>query len=267
MLNKIAGWNTDARGLTGCIRSNGFAKENAKDATERSVPLAINCASDGRVPSTDIVDIVYAAIIDSSIMISICCTADSNVQRPCRMMSTHELIEGVRVVKGAAVEASPSWTIGVSSKASMPSAHLSDSAEKALPCFFCCTSCSFFISAVMRANTAFIALIWPITPVSSPRSLRFCISSSTHSCCLAMRPCRLRAISSLPFFAIACPRCCVCFLNSSSASSATAEVCDFSFSGASSETLALPKPLRSAKPTSASFSAPTSFPPSPHIRA
>ena len=72
---------------------------------------------------------------------SICCTAERRVHLPCRMMSTTwvrglcgllsqgippshrhdtELMDGVRVVKGAAVEASPSCTMGVSSMESKP---------------------------------------------------------------------------------------------------------------------------------------------------
>jgi len=41
-------------------------------ATISSMVLAIIWASEERVPSTDMVDMVYAEIIDSSIMISIC---------------------------------------------------------------------------------------------------------------------------------------------------------------------------------------------------
>eukprot|EP00438_Fugacium_kawagutii_P022379 Skav217207 [mRNA] locus=scaffold143:103847:105392:+ [translate_table: standard] len=58
MLNRLAGWNTEDKGLTGCIRSNGLAKEKAKDAMPTKTPLAIICGSDGLVPSTDMVDIV-----------------------------------------------------------------------------------------------------------------------------------------------------------------------------------------------------------------
>mmetsp|Transcript_102202 Transcript_102202/g.329509 ORF Transcript_102202/g.329509 Transcript_102202/m.329509 type:complete len:382 (+) Transcript_102202:1003-2148(+) len=202
--------------------------------------------------------------MDSNIMICICCTAESKVQRPWRMISTHALIDGVRVVKGAAVEASPSWTMGVSSMLSISPAHLAAPAAKAFPCFFCIVSCSFLISARNRPMTAFIAPIWPQTPVSSPRCLRSVSSSSTHCCCLDMRSRLLRASSSLAFLERACARSMASLRCSASACSASGmEVTDSSLL---LPTLALPKPLRSASPTSASLRAPTSFPPSPHMR-
>mmetsp|Transcript_33364 Transcript_33364/g.77494 ORF Transcript_33364/g.77494 Transcript_33364/m.77494 type:complete len:276 (-) Transcript_33364:632-1459(-) len=263
MLKSMAGWNTEANGRTGCMRSTGLANEKAREATDMRVPLAIICASDGRVPSTDIVDMVYAEIIDSSIMICICCTADSNVHRPWRMMSTHALIDGVRVVNGAAVDASPSCTMGVSSMLSISPAHFAAPAAKALPCFFCMTSCSFLISPLSLPITAFIAPIWPQKPVSSPRCLRACISSSTHWVCLDIKSRLFLASSSFAFLDKACARCVASFRCSASASSASA-IASWSFP--SEPTLALPKPLRRARPTSASFKAPTSLPPSPHIR-
>mmetsp|Transcript_89161 Transcript_89161/g.277178 ORF Transcript_89161/g.277178 Transcript_89161/m.277178 type:complete len:380 (+) Transcript_89161:913-2052(+) len=201
--------------------------------------------------------------MDSSIMICICCTADSSVQRPWRMMSTHAPMEGVRVVKGAAVLASPSCTMGVSSMPSISPAHLAAPAANALPCFFCIWSCSFLISFFSRPMTDFIAPIWPMKPTSSPRCLRAASSSSTHWVCRDMRSRRFRASSSFAFLESACARCIASFLCSPSASSASSTA--FA-SGASRSTLALPKPLRSARPTSASLRAPTSLPPSPHIR-
>mmetsp|Transcript_97181 Transcript_97181/g.173124 ORF Transcript_97181/g.173124 Transcript_97181/m.173124 type:complete len:330 (-) Transcript_97181:2576-3565(-) len=204
--------------------------------------------------------------MDSSIMICICCTAERSVQRPWRMISTTEPMEGVLVVKGAAVEASPSWTIGVSisSRPSIPSVHLAAPAAKALPCFFCCNSCSFLSSVCRRAMTVFIAAKLPMTPVSSPRSFRFSSSSASHSCCLDIKSLRFLSISTFDFCAISIAFFEVSFRTSSRASSALST---FSFAGAFEEsTLAFPKPLSSARPTSASFSAPTSFPPSPHMK-
>mmetsp|Transcript_76483 Transcript_76483/g.216230 ORF Transcript_76483/g.216230 Transcript_76483/m.216230 type:complete len:269 (+) Transcript_76483:919-1725(+) len=200
MLKRIAGWKTECSGRTGCMRSTGLAKEKARDATDRSVPLAIICASDGLVPSTDIVDMVYACIIESSIMISICCTAESSVHRPWRMVSTHALIEGVRVVNGAAVEASPSWTMGVSSMLSRSLAIFAAPAANALPCFFCMSSCSFLSSPCRRLIVDFTAPIWLMMPISSPRSLLAWSSSSTHCCCFDMRSRLFRASSSFAFF-------------------------------------------------------------------
>mmetsp|Transcript_28822 Transcript_28822/g.82552 ORF Transcript_28822/g.82552 Transcript_28822/m.82552 type:complete len:225 (-) Transcript_28822:2919-3593(-) len=201
--------------------------------------------------------------MDSSIMICICWTADSSVQRPWRMMSTQAPIDGVRVVKGAAVEASPSCTMGVSSMPSISPAHLAAPAAKALPCFFCMTSCSFFISPFSRPMTDFMAPIWPQKPVSSPRVLLAASSSSTHCCCLDMRSRLFRESSSFAFFDRAWARCIASFRCSPRASSASAMA---SFSCSSPPTLALPKPLNSARPTSASLRAPTSLPPSPHMR-
>mmetsp|Transcript_9897 Transcript_9897/g.29223 ORF Transcript_9897/g.29223 Transcript_9897/m.29223 type:complete len:408 (-) Transcript_9897:466-1689(-) len=198
--------------------------------------------------------------MDSSIMICICCTADSSVQRPWRMMSMQALIEGVRQVNGAAVEASPSWTMGVSSMLSMSPAHLAAPAAKALPCFDCMASCSFLISPRSRPITDFMAPIWPMKPVSSPRWRRAASSSSTHCCCLDMRSRRFRPSSSLAFLARACARWDSSLRCSARAPSASAT------SISVSPTLALPKPLSSARPTSASLSAPTSLPPSPHMR-
>mmetsp|Transcript_62322 Transcript_62322/g.190447 ORF Transcript_62322/g.190447 Transcript_62322/m.190447 type:complete len:567 (+) Transcript_62322:848-2548(+) len=249
------------------MRSTGLANEKANEATEMSVPLAIICASEGRVPSTDIVDMVYAEIIDSSIMISICCTADNKVHRPCRMMSTHALIDGVRVVNGAAVEASPNWTIGVSSIESISPAHFAAPAANALPCFFCICCCSFEISFRNLLTTVDIATMWPLTPVSSPRFRRASISSSIHSCCLDIRSRFFRAISSCAFFDIACAFCACSLRCSARASSASLTSSGLANSFSPRPTLALPKPLRSARPTSASFKAPTSLPPSPHIKA
>mmetsp|Transcript_33413 Transcript_33413/g.95896 ORF Transcript_33413/g.95896 Transcript_33413/m.95896 type:complete len:301 (-) Transcript_33413:2905-3807(-) len=268
MLNKIAGWKTDAKGLTGCMRSTGRAKEKAIEATDINMPLAIICASDGRVPSTVIVDIVYAEIMDSSIIISICCTAESSVQRPCLMMSTHALIEGVRVVKGAAVEASPSWTMGNSSAimaSRSPAAFLAAPAAKALPCFFCMSACSFWISSFILPTTDFIADICAITPTSSPRSRRAWSSSSIHCCCFDMRSRFFRSISSLAFFDMAWARSAFSLRCSASASSASLISSGFASCPSPPPTFAFPKPLSKAKPTSASFRAPTSLPPSPHI--
>mmetsp|Transcript_84429 Transcript_84429/g.237362 ORF Transcript_84429/g.237362 Transcript_84429/m.237362 type:complete len:283 (-) Transcript_84429:293-1141(-) len=268
MLKKIAGWKTEDKGLTGCILSTGRANENAKEATEIRVPLAIICASDGRVPSTVIVDIVYAEIIDSNIMISICWTADNSVHRPCRMMSTQALMLGVRVVKGAAVLASPSCTMGVSSMPSISPVHLAALATKAFPCFFCMISCSFLISVCNLPTATFMADIWPITPQSSPRFFLACSSSSIHCCCFDIRSLLFLFISSWAFFPMTCAFCicsCRCSANATSAS-----LMSSFFAKASLEpppTLALPKPLSKAKPTSASLRAPTSFPPSPHISA
>mmetsp|Transcript_92877 Transcript_92877/g.267191 ORF Transcript_92877/g.267191 Transcript_92877/m.267191 type:complete len:279 (-) Transcript_92877:325-1161(-) len=267
MLKRMAGWKTEAKGRTGCMRSTGRAKEKASEATDISVPLAIICASDGRVPSTDIVDIVYAEIIDSSIMISICCTAERSVQRPCRMMSTQALMEGVRVVKGAAVEASPSCTMGISSMPSRPPTSLAAPAAKALPCFFCTCACSFAISFLRRTTTAFMADIWPMMPVSSPRWRRASISSSIHCCCLDIRSRFFRSNSSFAFFDMAWARSESSFRCSASASSASFTSSGFANWSFPPPTLALPKPLSRATPTSASLSAPTSFPPSPHISA
>mmetsp|Transcript_92221 Transcript_92221/g.197615 ORF Transcript_92221/g.197615 Transcript_92221/m.197615 type:complete len:207 (-) Transcript_92221:214-834(-) len=195
-------------------------------------------------------------------MISICCTAESNVQRPWRMMSMQAPMEGVRVVKGAAVEASPSCTIGVSSISSMFSAHFAAPAAKAFPCFFCTASCSFLISFLARSTTAFMAAIWPQTPTSSPRVFRAWISSSTHCCCFETKSFLFRASSSFAFFEITICCCMASFLCSAIASSASAIASAF---WPAEPALAPPKPLRSAMPTSLSFKAPTSFPPSPHI--
>mmetsp|Transcript_32384 Transcript_32384/g.85532 ORF Transcript_32384/g.85532 Transcript_32384/m.85532 type:complete len:230 (-) Transcript_32384:881-1570(-) len=201
-------------------------------------------------------------------MISICCTADSRVHRPCRMMSTHDEMDGVLLVKGAAMEASPSCTMGVSSIGSRSSAPqaLAAPAAKALPCFFCIISCSFLISSFRRPMTVFMAAIWPIMPVSSPRCPLASISSWTHCCCLDIRSLRFLSISSFAFLAICC--CFTVFslrwISKACSASATGPSLTASWSAALS-TLALPKPLSKARPTSASLRAPTSLPPSPHI--
>mmetsp|Transcript_40899 Transcript_40899/g.96049 ORF Transcript_40899/g.96049 Transcript_40899/m.96049 type:complete len:212 (-) Transcript_40899:2962-3597(-) len=200
-------------------------------------------------------------------MICICCTALKSVHLPCRMMSMHGLMDGERLVKGAAVDASPSCTIGVSSRPSRSlRADFAAPAAKALPCFFCILSCSFFISSLSRAYTALTAAMWPITPVSSPRCLLASISSSTHSCCFETSSRRFRAKSSPAFFDTACCLCAISFFCSAkalSASTLSSASCSPSF--LSPLTFALPKPLRRAMPTSASRRAPTSLPPSPHI--
>mmetsp|Transcript_89567 Transcript_89567/g.142533 ORF Transcript_89567/g.142533 Transcript_89567/m.142533 type:complete len:205 (-) Transcript_89567:168-782(-) len=203
--------------------------------------------------------------MDSNIIICICCTAERRVHRPCRMISTTELMDGVRVVKGAAVEASPNCTMGVSSTESKPSAHLAAPAAKAVPCFFCCNSCSFFISVCSRPMTDFMAENWAMTPTSSPRALRFSSSSWIHSCCLETKSFRLRSISTLDFCMISCAFCWFSFRTASKASSAfpTSAFCSSWFLAS---TLAFPKPLNRARPTSASLSAPTSLPPSPHMK-
>lgn len=55
----------------------------------------------------DRADKVYAAMMDSSIMICCCISADKSVQRPWRMRSTTARTDGTLDVKGAATEASP----------------------------------------------------------------------------------------------------------------------------------------------------------------
>jgi hypothetical protein len=72
MLKNAALWKTEEMGRTLCMRSTDLAKLKAMDATVISEEPAIICASEDLVPSIDIVDIVYAEIIDSSIMICIC---------------------------------------------------------------------------------------------------------------------------------------------------------------------------------------------------
>mmetsp|Transcript_49803 Transcript_49803/g.132106 ORF Transcript_49803/g.132106 Transcript_49803/m.132106 type:complete len:279 (+) Transcript_49803:797-1633(+) len=263
MLKRIAGWNTEERGRTLCMRSTGRAKVKAKDATVIAIPLAIICASDGLVPSTLMADMVYAEIIDSSIMISICWTADNNVHLPCLTMSMQAPMDGVRVVKGAAVDASPNCTIGVSSIASNSLVILAAPAAMELPCFFWTACCSLASSVFILLITFAMAPNCALKPTSSPLALLACNSSSTHCCCLDIRSLLLRANSSDAFFEATCARAAVSFLCSANAVSASST----SFkSSATSPALAFPKPLRRAMPTSASFKAPTSLPPSPHIR-
>mmetsp|Transcript_3946 Transcript_3946/g.10871 ORF Transcript_3946/g.10871 Transcript_3946/m.10871 type:complete len:234 (-) Transcript_3946:2506-3207(-) len=105
-----------------------------------------------------------------------------------------------------------------------------------------------------------------MTPVS-PRRARASTSSSSHCLCIAL--------SSFCFshrnFCRACPACFVRFARAawysfSAASAACFSPVSDSFPSVISVVLMLPCPAKSAKPTSACFKAPTSLPPSPHIR-
>lgn len=71
----------------------------------------------------------------------------------CRMMSTHERMEGSLEVKGAAIDASPSFTIGSSPVS--PSNKSSPAAEAAaIPYFLLRACCSLTSSCFIRLLTA-----------------------------------------------------------------------------------------------------------------
>ena len=86
-----------------------------------SQPLAIIWRSDERAPSRLSAESVYAEMIDSSIIVCCCCSAESSVQRPWRTRSTTARTDGARDVNGAATDASPGLTIGMSVSLDMSS--------------------------------------------------------------------------------------------------------------------------------------------------
>mmetsp|Transcript_14096 Transcript_14096/g.41994 ORF Transcript_14096/g.41994 Transcript_14096/m.41994 type:complete len:440 (+) Transcript_14096:934-2253(+) len=213
-----------------------------------------------------------------SIMICCCCRALNSVHLPCRMRSTQFLTDGALEVNGAATEASPGRTMGrpweapaFSAAPSAPASGpvLGAPASYTLPCLWSYSRISRLSSAVYLARTALTAPACAMKPVS-PRLARASHSSSSHRLC--------RALSSFCFsernWCLACPACFVRLASTlwRSLSRASASCCfsaasfPFPSSGESSTVLTLPCPARSAKPTSACFSAPTSLPPSPHIR-
>mmetsp|Transcript_41840 Transcript_41840/g.98010 ORF Transcript_41840/g.98010 Transcript_41840/m.98010 type:complete len:819 (-) Transcript_41840:1372-3828(-) len=185
------------------------------------------------------------------------------------MMSTHERIEGSFEVKGAAMDASPSLTIGSATSASRPSSCSDISA--ACPA----TPTPYFLASAFRSSTiafctrAYMALAAPICPPKpdSPRAARARSSSWSHCCCLAWISFFFRSISTLncdaASFCFAWSSVC-CFASLSSADSPPSTLGPPPDS--SLATLALPNPVSSDTPTWADLSAPTSLPPSPHIR-
>mmetsp|Transcript_41839 Transcript_41839/g.98005 ORF Transcript_41839/g.98005 Transcript_41839/m.98005 type:complete len:222 (-) Transcript_41839:621-1286(-) len=120
METRIAGWKSERSGRCGDIFWMGVAYEKARLAIINSHDDAIICRSEERAPSRESAERTYAEISDSSIMICCCCSAESSVQRPCRIRSTMFLTEGERDVKGAATDASPGRTIGSAPSADLP---------------------------------------------------------------------------------------------------------------------------------------------------
>ena len=113
---------------------------------------------------------------------STCCIwiAETSVQRPWRMMSTADRTEGIRDVNGAAMDASPSFTCGVS-MSSAPSISCIICANPG-----CCiapprarwrSAARRLVSATMRDVAAFMALN---CAHCSPAAVRFSSSSSNH---------------------------------------------------------------------------------------
>mmetsp|Transcript_57430 Transcript_57430/g.150815 ORF Transcript_57430/g.150815 Transcript_57430/m.150815 type:complete len:391 (+) Transcript_57430:1513-2685(+) len=194
-----------------------------------------------------------------------CCTVETSVQWPCRIISTHERIDGSLEVKGAAMDASPNLTIGNSPVS--PSIMSSCAADApATPCFCASACCSLASSWRSRVETAMVAPSCAETPVS-PRAARAATSSSSHCRCLPISSAR---------FALNSAACTLALSARFLASSADCASSAFSASAAALPSLplsapsllsafTLPKPESSEMPTSAVLSAPTSLPPSPHM--
>mmetsp|Transcript_10697 Transcript_10697/g.17146 ORF Transcript_10697/g.17146 Transcript_10697/m.17146 type:complete len:258 (+) Transcript_10697:1012-1785(+) len=174
---KFAGWKMERRGRTGDSVCTGVAYENARDAAVSADPLAIIWLSELRIPSRYSTDREYAEMRQDST--NTCCIwmADTSVQRPWRMMSTAERTEGMREVNGAAIEASPSFTWGVS-MSSMPSISciicVNPGLAMAPPAAFCRAACRCFCSFTMRIVHAFMA---PNCAHASPLAVRSSNSS------------------------------------------------------------------------------------------
>eukprot|EP00965_Chrysotila_dentata_P107803 3560754-Pleurochrysis_carterae.AAC.3 len=114
-------------------------------------------------------------------------------------MSTQERMEGSFEVNGAAMEASPSLTIGMAvsvSIASMPSPIIAACPARPMPYFLLSAACSARIAACTRPYMALAAPICAAKPVS-PRAARAAISSCSHCCCIDVISAFLRASSCL----------------------------------------------------------------------
>mmetsp|Transcript_1832 Transcript_1832/g.8183 ORF Transcript_1832/g.8183 Transcript_1832/m.8183 type:complete len:236 (+) Transcript_1832:944-1651(+) len=204
--------------------------------------------------------------------------ADTSVHRPCRMMSTALRTEGTREVNGAAIEASPSFTCGVSmSSAPSISCIICENPGTPPPPFALARSaCLRLVSVIMRPVAAFMALNWAHC---SPAAVRRVSSSSnqafwswTSSFWSAFRAAASRARASFTLAACSLTRSIFCAKVSALASVGTvtallsfASFLSSSPAGVTFLVLAPPKPLRSATPTCACLSAPTSLAPSPHM--
>merc|ERR1740130_515862 len=239
----------------------------------------MSCGSEARLPSRGSAEGGEAEIMQCSMRICCCCTVETSVQWPCRTMSRQERMLASLEVKGAAIEASPSLTMGVPTSASSSSAMPGVLSASAAP-YFCASACfSLFSSACMRATTAGIAPSCALKPVS-PRRARASISSLSHcGCSLAISAFRLAnsAACSLAIATRSAMPALPCAASAASepaaspppwpapppppspSSSCAPPLISFR------STLALPKPERSETPTSADLSAPTSLPPSPHM--
>mmetsp|Transcript_5499 Transcript_5499/g.12146 ORF Transcript_5499/g.12146 Transcript_5499/m.12146 type:complete len:211 (-) Transcript_5499:495-1127(-) len=194
------------------------------------------------------------------------------------MISTQCFIDGALDVKAAAVDASPGLTIGMpgSNAFCLSLADLPGVVSYTFPFL---TSNSF--NAVCRSlvyldSVVLTADAWAIKPVS-PFLARASISSSSHifcracsSTCFSWRNFFLCFCSSLVLF---CRAFCLSFSDCSASFVGLASAFPLSLSGADvsavcapSSVLTLPYPPSNARPTSACFKAPTSFPPSPHMK-
>mmetsp|Transcript_26760 Transcript_26760/g.67323 ORF Transcript_26760/g.67323 Transcript_26760/m.67323 type:complete len:383 (-) Transcript_26760:2565-3713(-) len=265
---KRAGWNTEVSGLTWLSFSMGVAKLKAKEATVRQMPVEMSCSSLLRDPCMCITARQNAEIMQLSIMICCCWTVLTSVQRPWRTMSRTELMDGILEVNGAAIDASPSLTIGImsadSSRAARPS-----SGFLCLGAFFMSSTWCSRSSLLMSIITCLMAPMLAIIPVWPNWARRF-ISASSRCGWLDISSFFFLAMPSVKRFLCTAALAAISFWLALSFSSGLRSSFGLSLpSPCSSELLSafmLPKPLSSARPTSACFRAPTSLPPSPHIR-
>mmetsp|Transcript_18390 Transcript_18390/g.25490 ORF Transcript_18390/g.25490 Transcript_18390/m.25490 type:complete len:222 (-) Transcript_18390:1102-1767(-) len=192
----------------------------------------------------------------------ICCIwmVDTSVHLPWRMTSTVDWMDGSLEVKGAATEASPSFTEGTSPDSA--SAAMADACAAMMlppaPLGFLALAL-FFCSAIIIPMDDLAALkAAQLSPSASSRRSScsyHCFCSSCISAVSFLRSsCACLAFPRASSIAFAIRVCFSCAVSSSSAFSPSLAV------------LAPPNPLSSATPTSACLSAPTSLAPSPHMR-
>mmetsp|Transcript_9976 Transcript_9976/g.24390 ORF Transcript_9976/g.24390 Transcript_9976/m.24390 type:complete len:273 (+) Transcript_9976:1144-1962(+) len=205
----------------------------------------------------------YAEIRHSSA--STCCIwmVDTRVHRPCRTMSSTDRMEGSLEVKGAAMLASPSFTMGSSPVSWSPARSVASAAAcavKALlpPIFNCASSLRRFTSAVPSATDCLRALkVAQPSPARVYSSTSWLYRSICH--CFISSAFFLRSVAITVAFSLALRISSSPRFHFSSAVSWTV------FFSPSLAVLAPPNPESRASPTCACLRAPTSLAPSPHM--
>mmetsp|Transcript_46833 Transcript_46833/g.118028 ORF Transcript_46833/g.118028 Transcript_46833/m.118028 type:complete len:366 (+) Transcript_46833:613-1710(+) len=110
----MTGEKMDFGGRTALSFFRGCPRLMTMKHTAVSMPRMVIWRSPYLMPSRYSADRLYAEIRQFSAMIWYICSVVSSVQRPWRMMSSTDRMDGIFDVKGAAMEASPSLIISVS---------------------------------------------------------------------------------------------------------------------------------------------------------